>query len=340
MPNQGKRVTIRDLAQELGLSLGTVSNALNGTTGQVSAATIARVEAAAKRLGYKRNKAAATLRSGRHGQIIVHVPNNVLSLSFYMQLTFGIAEILGNTEYDLVLVTDHNRHQNTLCDGAILVDWLPESRLAEQLIAANIPVVSAGDTPAHEPRPTAIVRVNYEELADKMVSHAIAAGGKSVAMLAPDRDFASDWATQIVAGVQNACHKHNISPAIVSVPVSMSAAEVVEAAKEVYISHRPDIFVFGPQRYAGIVVPTLGWGHADSEVPFVLSCAGDPVTELSSPIITAINPQPREFGIRCAQILIDILAAETKTQTPLTVEHPGIIHWAEHLNTLTTRLSV
>ncbi|MFV0411353.1 MAG: LacI family DNA-binding transcriptional regulator [Paracoccus sp. (in: a-proteobacteria)] len=68
-----KRISMRAIAEELGLSVPTVSRALGGYT-DISAATRARVAEAAKRLGYEPNAAGRMLASGRSGFVGLVLP--------------------------------------------------------------------------------------------------------------------------------------------------------------------------------------------------------------------------------------------------------------------------
>lgn len=65
----GKRVTCRVVADHLGLSKETVTHILGGRTEAFRPETIARVEAAARDLGYRRNHAAGAVRTGRMGAV-------------------------------------------------------------------------------------------------------------------------------------------------------------------------------------------------------------------------------------------------------------------------------
>ncbi|WP_077540546.1 extracellular solute-binding protein [Rodentibacter genomosp. 1] len=67
-------VTIKDLAKEAGVSLGTVSNVLNGKNG-VSLDKIEKVQRAIDKLGYQRNIQAVNLKRGISNKIAIILPN-------------------------------------------------------------------------------------------------------------------------------------------------------------------------------------------------------------------------------------------------------------------------
>jgi DNA-binding LacI/PurR family transcriptional regulator len=69
----GTRVTLADIAAQVGVSSKTVSNVVNGT-GWVGAEVRARVEAAIEELGYRPNLAARQLRSGSSGVLALALP--------------------------------------------------------------------------------------------------------------------------------------------------------------------------------------------------------------------------------------------------------------------------
>ncbi len=69
-----KKVTLKDIAAAVGVTVGTVSHVMNGIP-DISPATRDKVLEAAKRLGYVGNRAAASLRSGKSGTVAVIVPD-------------------------------------------------------------------------------------------------------------------------------------------------------------------------------------------------------------------------------------------------------------------------
>ncbi|MBT1172637.1 LacI family DNA-binding transcriptional regulator [Bifidobacterium sp. MA2] len=70
-----RRITMKDVALEAGVSMKTVSNVVNGNDSQMSAATKAHVTKAIAKLGYSVNHAAQALKKGRSGVIGLAVPN-------------------------------------------------------------------------------------------------------------------------------------------------------------------------------------------------------------------------------------------------------------------------
>jgi LacI family transcriptional regulator len=99
-------VSIRDVAQRAGVSVGTVSNVLNGSP-RVAPDTVARVRAAITALGYVRNEAARQLRAGRSssvGLVVLDVRNpfftDVARGAEDEAAAHGLSIILGNSDED------------------------------------------------------------------------------------------------------------------------------------------------------------------------------------------------------------------------------------------------
>src|SRR5246500_3644763 len=83
----GKAAGIRDIANALGTSIGTVDRALHGRSG-VSARTKARVLRMAEQLGYKPNIAARSLKLNRNIRIAAVFPREIAA--FFDPLRAGI----------------------------------------------------------------------------------------------------------------------------------------------------------------------------------------------------------------------------------------------------------
>lgn len=92
--------SVRDVADEAGVSVGTVSNVLN-RPGIVSPATAAKVHAAVEKLGFVRNDAARQLRAGRSrsfGQVVIDARN-----PFFMDVAHGAQRRALDDGYSVLL---------------------------------------------------------------------------------------------------------------------------------------------------------------------------------------------------------------------------------------------
>ena len=148
-----KRVSIKDVAREAGVSASTVSYVLNCNPSEtISAETTQRVREAAKRLNYVPNLNARSLSSRRSNLIGVVIPQTepgkefMFSNPFYGELLSAIEYTARTNGYHLLLSGTKedqsylNVAQNRGLDGVIIVGAYPGKNLAE-LRGMNVPVV-------------------------------------------------------------------------------------------------------------------------------------------------------------------------------------------------------
>ncbi len=95
-----KKITILDIAKELGITFSTVARALNDHPA-ISATTKKSVREMADRLGYQPNKVASSLRSGKTKIIGVLVPR--LDVSFFSSVVHGIESVMNEQGYTILL---------------------------------------------------------------------------------------------------------------------------------------------------------------------------------------------------------------------------------------------
>ncbi len=99
-----KRVTIKDIAKHLTISVSTVSRALSGDK-NIRTETRERVVAAAKELGYRPNPVATNLKFGRTNTVGVIVPE--MTTPFAAQIINGVQEVL-HQEGIKVIIAESN----------------------------------------------------------------------------------------------------------------------------------------------------------------------------------------------------------------------------------------
>ena len=92
--------TIRDVAKEAGVSVGTVSNVLNDIP-CVSEKKIKQVKDAIEKLGYRRNSVASQLRSNVSNTIGLIVPD--ITNPFYSEIARGVDDEARRQDYNVFL---------------------------------------------------------------------------------------------------------------------------------------------------------------------------------------------------------------------------------------------
>lgn len=119
----GRSVNLKTLAAHLGLTVGTVSRAMNGYA-DISVATRERVQRAADELGYRPNQNARRLSSGVPETICYLMPRYASSTAqpFVAQLLQGLGEALHKRNWDLLV-----SHADSSKDDLTQIDRLVRS---------------------------------------------------------------------------------------------------------------------------------------------------------------------------------------------------------------------
>ena len=187
---------IARLAQELGISTGTVSRALNGKP-DVSETTRQLVLQTAKRLGYAPNQAARTLAQGttRSVGFMMDLDREAAASSeyFFMGVFDGVQSVLTEHGLDL-LVLPRPTKANSLdflkryvargvFDGMILAATQRIDPRIELLESAGIPFVTLGRSSSGKGHPW--IDLDFEGVARMAVDRFVAAGHKRIAVTVP-----------------------------------------------------------------------------------------------------------------------------------------------------------
>ena len=145
--------TMKDVAKEAGVSLGTVSNVLNNCM-SVTKENKAKVDAAIKRLGYRPNSAARTLKTNASQSIGLIIPD--INNPFYPEVSRGAEDVAMKNGYTLLLcnsdrnVEKERRYIDFLIekktDGIILVKpHISKAEIIEIQNHCHIVLVDAPD---------------------------------------------------------------------------------------------------------------------------------------------------------------------------------------------------
>jgi len=305
-------VTIRDVAQAAGVHVSTVSRALNpAKRGLISEEVLQVVEAAAQRLGYRPNRAASALRTGRTHTIGVLVPD--ITNPVFPPILQGIEASAAARGY-FVFVAN-------VADPA-LAPPIVERMLAQQ-VDGLVNAIARRDDPllaylarvgmhavlvnrADESGKLPAV-VSDDRLAMKLaVEHLLSLGHRRIAHLAGPQGVPTGVGRR--QGFEQALRDHGLAPAGVVECESYSREAGRAAMRELLAApgKRPQALVccndlvalgaYDELRNQGLRVPEdmSVTGHNDM-----------PLVDMVEPPLTTIRLPHRELGWRAAEMLFD-----------------------------------
>jgi len=194
-------VTIRDVARECGYSASTVSIVLNGAplSRYIPADTKGRIETAAKRMGYRPNPLARSLRSQRSNIVGVMVID--ITDPFCTPILRGLENALYQASYLSLLADAHNethrfeRYLEMLLDRrveglVVIANWLvTDIKLLADLTECQVPTVIAGRS--FENHSVSTVSVDNEAGAGMALEHLYRLGHREIAFLRGPRALSS-----------------------------------------------------------------------------------------------------------------------------------------------------
>jgi LacI family transcriptional regulator len=185
-----RRTSLKDLAQELGVSIATVSRALRSSP-EIGKEMQERVKELAKRLNYRPNPFAQSLRKEAPRMIGVVVPN--LVTHYYAAVLDGIEDEAGKAGYS---VLSANTHEDTAAEVRAIDNFISlhvEGIIAclsqnttdyshfEEISKMGIPLVFFGRTCL--PELFSSVTANGDEAAQQATQHLIDTGSRRIAFI-------------------------------------------------------------------------------------------------------------------------------------------------------------
>ncbi|VFS53745.1 Raffinose operon repressor [Moellerella wisconsensis] len=154
-------MSLKEIAKQLGLSVTTVSRALNGYD-DVSEETYQRVKAEADRRGYRPNSFARRLKMGKIDAVGLILPTNIerLNDAAFMNTVGHISQSLSKKDIDLLLIADDFDPQKSMfmriigsrrVDALIVAHTLENDPRLQQLQRLKFPFLALGRSQLSEP---------------------------------------------------------------------------------------------------------------------------------------------------------------------------------------------
>lgn len=187
---------IRELAQRLNLSIGTVSRALNGKP-DVNDETRQRVLEAANAMGYVPNQAGRSLRKGATGVVGFMIQTGAQITGegdvFFMSVFDGVQTVFARHQLDLVALLcsseeDPDAYMQRVvargfADALIISATKREDHRIDYLASRNIPFIALGRSQTDVGHPW--LDLDFEGMAETGVARLVAKGHKRIGIFAP-----------------------------------------------------------------------------------------------------------------------------------------------------------
>ena len=183
-----KKASRRDVARRAGVSVTTVTHALNGTAGsRVKPETIARVKQAAVELGYRPNFVGRALVTGKSYTIGLLQPSHeAIFFGYYQHIIVGLVQAMEEYDYNLVILFPSKDHrymkpiEQGRVDGMMVLDSFFDNSHINRIIESGIPTVVINRD--FEPLSDRIgnVRSDHDKLMHDVVDELVAFGCKQL----------------------------------------------------------------------------------------------------------------------------------------------------------------
>lgn len=323
MPGRKKneRLTIRDVAEDAGVSAAAVSKVLRDAYG-VSSALRAKVEASVKKLGYRPHAAARGMR-GQTYTLGVLLPD--LRNPFFADIMAGVNEALKRTQYQPLLGSGESAPtteralvdamMDRQMDGLILV--APRIDPAElEKIADHVPMVAIG---LHVPQAVSFDTVNNDDAVGGQlaVRHLHDAGYRNIACLSLDHAGPyGEVTTHRETGYRQAMSDLGLSQRVRVVHTSQTAREIQMTTRHLLSSRQRPEAIFCWTDFVALEVLSVA-RELDLSVPGDLAVVGYDNTsycDLAQNALTSIDQSGQVLGLQAARLLIERIKGRTTAE--------------------------
>ncbi|MFE0558025.1 extracellular solute-binding protein [Paenibacillus sp. NPDC058910] len=316
--------TIKDIAKEAGVSHGTASNVLNGK-GNVSVKKIQLVEEAARKLGYKMNYKAKSLRSGATHSVSIIIPS--IESDIYIQLYKGLDKTLTTLGYRTHLYITYDQPHN---EKKIIKE------IAEERVTGIVSISCLDDANAYYeeiqiPREH-IIFVNREvQNAEKFISFDFQKAGTdirsyirtngytTVGIFADDHKYSCErWFVEAI--LQDL---KEIDTKVLHVPLNQSYRK----SFEFFEKELPEIIITTSLSRASLLKNAQFWGSLQ-KLPEIVCLGATSSTYMDS--FTVYRQNYHLLGHNIANLMIQQVKHEREIDSKIMVENDGIASW-EHV---------
>lgn len=319
MSTNRRRISLKDLAKELGVSIATVSRALRSSP-EIGQEMQAKVKELAKRLNYRPNPFAQSLRKEAPRMIGVVVPN--LVTHYYAALLDGIEGEARKAGYSVISANTHEQSDDEVraidnfislhVEGivACLSQNTTDYRHFEEIADMGIPLVFLGRTCLTDKFSS--VTANGDVAAQEATQHLIDTGSRRIAFIGGPNHL--DMVKRRKHGYLEAL-KENRIPIDRSLVVceKIDFQWALEVTERLLQENRPDaILAFNDIITFAAFTAIKEQGLRIPEDVALIGFTDDVHAEYVTPKMSAIVDQSFEMGKEACQLLLKNINGDTK----------------------------
>lgn len=326
LEEKDKNITIADVAEALGVSKTTVSRAISGK-GRIGKETRERVLAYIEEHNYKPNVIAKGLAQSKTYNLCVVMPGeyDVVDLTFFQECLFGIQEIAGNMEYDLLLSICQTNDISSLerivanrkVDGAILMRTFVEDPQIEFLQKKGLPFVTIGSSNYQ-----GVVQVdhNHKSACKELTSIILMKNLKKIALIGGDETHVVTQSR--LRGFREAYDKMGMEVDESLLYLNLDNHILIDKVVKEALERKVDCILCMDDAVCSRVLKMLREQHI--KVPQEVKLASfynSTILENSVPSITSLSFNAKELGMVACRTLLDLVEGkEVKERTLLPYE--------------------
>lgn len=319
--------TINDLALHLGVHKSTVSRAMDPARRHlIGAELLQRVEAAARELGWRPNRAAAALSTGRSRTVGVLLPD--ITNPVFPPILRGIEDALDAAGYFALLANTARREGGSAAaqqvaqtavermlaqrvEGFIVATALRDDAWLDGLRASGAHIVLVNRTHEKPDGRGLLPAVVSDDLLGMRlaVDHLVALGHRRIAHLAGPSGLSTGLARRV--GFEQALRSHGLVPAALAecpaYSIAAGAAAMVQLLPQAGAPPFTAVVAANDLIALGALQVLHGRGIG---VPGAVSLIGHndmPLLDQISPPLTSVRIQHYEMGFRAARLLLEAL---------------------------------
>jgi len=313
-------VTIKDIAMEAGVSIGTVSRAINGEKG-MRKDTREKILAISRQLNYLPNLQARGLVANQPNAIGIVIPKSTevaLSNPYYTEILKGIEERAKQSGLYLVLSFAHDEsfvgmYQQRLAAGIIVVANRIDDRWIDEVYRAKVPLVLIPGDPSRKRIPS--VDQDNVDGSVQAVRHLVALGHKRIAFINGPLD--SKYSIDRLLGFRRAMEKYRL-------PIEKDVAINSDFGQQGGYENMKSLLLRKNRPTAVLMIndySAIGALRAAKEmgfrVPEDLSIIGSGDIRFASmvePALTTVKAPYREQGQKAVETLLQVMRGKRVSQ--------------------------